>query len=240
MSIEIKVGVNSHYTRSVNLNRDVDSDIVTKSYIPTSRALKTLDHIADSLSQNEAPRAWSLVGPYGSGKSTFAVFVANLLGDPESTSTKIAIKVLNKASPVAAKRYRQLTQKNSGYCTVLLTGSPVSLIKSLMVALNDSVQDVWAGRSGRNPAVVNKLKKDVAAEITYTIPEIIKTIKSVQDALAKIEYAGLLIAIDELGKFLEYEARHFGANEIYLLQELAELAYTHPEDCRSPSRAFLG
>ncbi len=226
MSIENKIGINSHYTRSVNLNRDVDSDAVTKSYIPTSRALKTLDHIAESLNQDEAPRAWSLVGPYGSGKSTFAVFVANLLGDPESTSTKVAATVINKAAPAAATHYEQLTKDNSGYCTVLLTGSPVSLIKSLMVALNDSVQEVWAERAGRNPAVINRLKKDVSAEVTYTIPELIKTIKEVQDALAKIEYAGLFIVIDELGKFLEYEARHFGANEIYLLQELAELAYT--------------
>ena len=37
---------------------------------------------------------------------------------------------------------------------------------------------------------------------------------------------GLLIVIDELGKFLEYETRHFGTDNIFLLQELAELAFS--------------
>jgi len=36
--------------------------------------------------------------------------------------------------------------------------------------------------------------------------------------------SGLILVIDELGKFLEYEARHYGANDIYLLQAIAEHA----------------
>ncbi len=42
--------------------------------------------------------------------------------------------------------------------------------------------------------------------------------------MAGIGYSGLLIVIDELGKFLEYEARHHGVNDIFLLQSLAEHA----------------
>ena len=77
MSIENKISVNTHYTRSTNLKRDSKSEVVTRSYIPTSRALRTLDQMVDALSKDEAPRAWSLVGPYGSGKSTFAVFAVH-------------------------------------------------------------------------------------------------------------------------------------------------------------------
>jgi hypothetical protein len=60
----------------------------------------------------------------------------------------------------------------------------------------------------------------------YKHYQIIETVKAIQNAIAKIEGNGLLIIIDELGKFLEYEARHPETNDIYLLQALAELAYT--------------
>ena len=45
MSIEQKINVNTHYTRSVNLKRDVGSEVIISSYIPTSRALKTLGQL---------------------------------------------------------------------------------------------------------------------------------------------------------------------------------------------------
>jgi hypothetical protein len=50
-------------------------------------------------------------------------------------------------------------------------------------------------------------------------------LKKLQQAVSKKSGKGILIVIDELGKFLEYEARHLGANDIFLLQALAELAY---------------
>lgn len=48
-----------------------------------------------------------------------------------------------------------------------------------------------------------------------------KIISGLQNNLVQQGYTGLLFVIDELGKFLEYEARHHGS-DIYLLQALAE------------------
>jgi polynucleotide 5'-kinase involved in rRNA processing len=81
MSLIEKISVNSHYTRSVNLERDADSPAIVDGYIPTSRALQTLSRIADSMNADEAPRAWSLVGPYGSGKSSFAAFLTCMMAN---------------------------------------------------------------------------------------------------------------------------------------------------------------
>ncbi|CAA9889467.1 conserved hypothetical protein [Candidatus Methylobacter favarea] len=50
-------------------------------------------------------------------------------------------------------------------------------------------------------------------------------LQKLQQAVGKKTGKGILIVIDELGKFLEYEARHQGANDIFLLQALAEVAY---------------
>lgn len=72
MSLTNKIKVNTHYTRSINLERDADSQAVVEAYIPTSRALRTLERMATALKADESPRAWSLVGPYEMGKSSFA------------------------------------------------------------------------------------------------------------------------------------------------------------------------
>lgn len=63
MSIQQQVAINAHYTRSINLERDSSSMEVLKAYVPTSRAIRTLGRVADTLHDGVAPRAWTLVGP---------------------------------------------------------------------------------------------------------------------------------------------------------------------------------
>ena len=64
MSIQQQVSINAHYTRSINLERDSSSMEVLKAYVPTSRAIRTLSRVADTLHYGVAPRAWTLVGPW--------------------------------------------------------------------------------------------------------------------------------------------------------------------------------
>ena len=222
MSISSKINVNTHYTRSVNLKRDAGSESIVKSYIPTSRALNTLDIFCASLKQDEAPRAWSLIGPYGSGKSSFASFLSSLLDKDNTASYKMAHKVLSKASSNTAQDFSDLTNDNLGYCVVLMTGSPESFGKRLISALNEKAKEVWSSRKGKKPEILDILSHYHNQEESPSFTEIIESIKSLQNALSKVGFKGLLLAIDELGKFLEYEARHSGTNNIYLLQGLAE------------------
>ena len=72
-----KVQIKTHYTRSVNLERDADSVEVIRAYIPTTRALKLFDQISNGFTNKQAPRAWSIVGPYGAGKSASQNFYRN-------------------------------------------------------------------------------------------------------------------------------------------------------------------
>ena len=224
MSLSDLIRVNTHYTRSINMERDVDSLSVVNSYIPTTRALRTLDSMVEAFKADESPRAWSLVGPYGSGKSSFAVFLTHLLSNPSGLATKAAIKKLRGADAKLARKYAALNRSTSGYCTVLLTGSPESLGKRLIEALAQAADQVWSTRRGRSPAIVERLWSIAERKDPPLTTEILESIEDLQDALARIGHNGLLIVIDELGKFLEYEARHYGANDIYLLQALAEHA----------------
>ncbi len=222
MSLHDSIKVNTHYTRSINLERDSDSVDVIKSYIPTSRALRTFSRITDSFNTELSPRAWSLIGPYGSGKSSFSVFLSQLLSNPDNEGAKKAQQVLKKAEESLATKFIKETKDSEGFLKVLITGAPESMSKRLIKGLAESAENYWKGIKGKKPKVVSDLKKAVDTELSTT--DVIALVISLQEKLESTGCKGLLLVIDELGKFLEFEARHYGANDIYLLQSLAEHA----------------
>ena len=86
--------VASRFHRSVHLERDFYTENALEGYILTVKARETLRRVIAALDNQSTSKAWSLIGPYGSGKSAFALFAAKLLGDPESSTTQAAIKLL--------------------------------------------------------------------------------------------------------------------------------------------------
>jgi len=227
MSLTDLISINANYTRSINLERDYDSVALIKSYIPTSRTLFALNKSLATLNtEADMPRAWTLVGPYGSGKSSFAVFLSLLLANPDSAGFETAISVLDETDSELAGQFQTIGKETTlGHCVLLLTGSSEPLGKRLIQALDDAVLSYWKPCKGALPKAVKNISQ-LARQEAISSTEIIEAIRAIQIAIAKIGGNGLLIIIDELGKFLEYEARHPETNDIYLLQSLAELAYT--------------
>ena len=229
MSLAGQIQVNTNYTRSINLERDASSFAVVNAYIPTTRALDTLARIGDTFADVEdMPRAWTLIGPYGSGKSSFAVFLSHLLGEKNNPSTKAAQEKLESIDEELFGKF-QKTDENSKdipqeYCKVFLTGTPESLSKRLIVALYEGATLFFSHDNRLLPTVIKKLEV-LIFQTAVSTSLIISIITELQDEIAQAKGDGLLIVIDELGKFLEYEARHPEANDIYLLQALAEQAY---------------
>jgi len=221
------VQVDTHYTRSINLERDIDSSKILNAYIPTSKAIQVLNKVATTFSQQDTPRAWSLVGPYGSGKSSFAIFLAHLLEDQNRETSIIAEQLITQHQPELAKKITAHTQGSNAYCTVLLTGSSESLSQRFLQVVHHSAEEYWLEKPGRKPNVIDELAD--AVNVGATVSQIIKLLDKLQKAIHQVQGKGLLIVIDELGKFLEYEARHQGANDIFLLQALAEFAYKGKE-----------
>ncbi len=217
------VQIDTHYTRSINLERDIDSDQILNAYIPTTKAISVLEKIAETFNSQSMPRAWSLVGPYGSGKSSFAVFLAHLLEDQNLITSVYAEEKLQRHSPELASLFTSHTHETNAYCTVLLTGSSESLSQRLLQAMLLAAENFWQEKPGKKPNIIKDIA--TAAQTGATNSEILDLLDSLKQAVQKKQGRGILIVIDELGKFLEYEARHQGANDIYLLQTLAEYAY---------------
>ncbi len=226
MSLAARIGVNTNYTRSINLERDLESCGQGHPYILTARALQTLQRIANASHGREAPRAWALIGPYGAGKSAFALFTSDLVGNPASPATQSARNALWKQQPDLAQRLGNAIGAGPGFCVVALTGSPEPFAQRFAHALTQGATSFFRGRPGPQPKIIGKLR---AAENNPSATEIVTLVGALQSAVARAGGTGVLVCVDELGKFLEYQARHRDAGDIFLLQTLAEHAMSASE-----------
>lgn len=223
MSIQDHIKIDTVYTRSINLERDIDSSAIVNAYIPTTRSLLTLRRISKTFNEENVPRSWALIGPYGSGKSSFAVYLAHLFDNPRYKTTKSALGVCCDADGELSVEIFEHIKNSEGYLPVLLTGTSEPLGPRFVASLRDAANRFWQTSPGRPPAIIRRLT-DAATQKDIATHEILTLVEELRAAVEAKKGKGLLIIFDELGKFLEYEARHYGANDIYLLQALAEMA----------------
>jgi hypothetical protein len=86
------VSVLPHYQRSIRFDVDVGREDVLKSYVMTNSGAATLAELAQFLhAGNQAAFTWT--GPYGTGKSALAVYLA-ALADRDSKIRKLAQQML--------------------------------------------------------------------------------------------------------------------------------------------------
>lgn len=211
------IRIRAPFSRSINLTRDNESLELIRSYLPTSRAIEALRQIAGGLAIAPASRALALIGPYGSGKSAFGLFLGALLSVPNSALRQAAFATLQGTDPGLAAQLSRAVTAPKGFLRVQINGIPDSLTRQLMLALAGAAE-----RSGLASKLVNRIR--AAAGAGFAMDQVLDLIGFAQDAWARVGGAGLLIEIDELGKFLEYESYHPQYREIHLLQLLAEKA----------------
>ena len=218
MSLADKIEVNTRYTRSTNVERDRGSRSIIEAYLPTARGIGLLDDITDALGSDDQPRAWSLIGPYGSGKSSFALFLHELLGSKGGAKV-LATKVLAGERPDLARRFT----RQQPWCRVVLSGSEEPFSNRLLAAMDEAATALWAGKRGRKPGVLTDIRN---AQMADDVPDsrVLELLDALQTTLERTGAGGLLMVIDELGKFLEYEVRR-GGGGVFLLQQLAERAF---------------
>src|SRR5512135_1936867 len=83
------VRVRSRAVRSINVERDLGKAALAEGYVLTGQARGALSRVLDGTDEVAHTRAWTLTGPYGSGKSYFGLFTMDLVcaalpGHPES------------------------------------------------------------------------------------------------------------------------------------------------------------
>lgn len=197
-NLEQYVSVNRQFLRSIRLDQDLGKSDALDGYILQPSAKSLLETIEKHL-LNSQQRAFTWTGPYGGGKSSLALALASLVCGITSLR-KIAQDVLGLKAGDGLSRY---FAGKSPWLTLPIVGKRASVIDEIGAAIDANLQ----GNKGRKP--IHNGKRDVIAEL-------------VRIAESRKDIGGVLLVIDELGKFLEFSAQN--ADDIGFYQDLAEAA----------------
>ena len=204
--------IQSRFLRSAHLERDFNDPNALKGYVLTPDTSEFLQRMAGGLALKSGRRAWRVTGDFGTGKSCFALAMAHLFSE-RITSLSPTIRQAINFKEIGIARPRLLP--------LLITGSREPIGVALLRALHRDLAEA-CGR-GRPPAVLERIAK--ATEVGITDDAVLTLIQEVNDYLVSSGKAsGLLIILDELGKFLEYAALYPDRQDIFLMQRLAEMA----------------
>lgn len=225
------VRVRPRYQRSVNLVRDAEAGSALDGYVVTPLVRSLVRRIGAGLDGESKARAWSLTGPYGTGKSAFALFLAELLSSESTAMVRSARQMLADHDAEAHKalfgKSGSLADAN-GLLPVLASGRRQPLEIILLEALARSVEQFWGGPGARpNEArAVAEALKELEAGSPPDSKRIVGLFEGVAAAVGRSRQPGrgLLVVLDEAGKPLEYAANTSGRSDIHVLQELAEAA----------------
>ena len=217
------VSVKRRYTRSVNLERDIEIPDSVIGYIPTSRAMDGIERFLRAHSLQNSVRAWTLTGSYGTGKSAFANYLTALCSPKGNQNQINAIQILKQAED-SNSLLRQIKSKlpNSGLVRAVATAQREPIIRTVTKALNRGASIFWKNARGRKPDVLKELNSLNAKAEKGVVIESSHLIRVIEQ-LAQASKAGILLIIDELGKNLEFSAQNQSLDDLYLLQQLAEL-----------------
>jgi hypothetical protein len=218
-TLSSQIEIQTRSVRAVNLETDLTNAETLAGFSAGSHVVDATRQIVAGLQSGARARAWSLTGPYGAGKSTYAVFLAAMLGDAKHRAHALARRALRRVDPQLAEllelERRRLKLGQHGIIAAIAIARREPTALALARALLAGAQIATSRRRGPKPRFLNDLT--AAVETRHADAELV--LRSV-DALTLI--CPTLIVVDELGKTLEFAADGSGEGDLYLLQQLAE------------------
>lgn len=198
------VSLSPQFQRSVRIDLDWGNEGALRGYLCQASAAHTLLAMAGHLGSGQQA-AFTWTGPYGGGKSSLALMLGTLLGG-EPSLRRIARDALGPE--LVAKVTKQLRVPSAGrnartWNVVRVQGSRTDINSEIARAL----------AAAGIPRVGKRLGDS---------PDGARIIKVLADLAELPQYGGLLLQVDELGKFLEHVAGNAG--DIHFFQDLAEVA----------------
>ena len=195
--------IKNHFQRSTRIDNDLTKDFLDH-FIFHSTGKKVLNQITSSIN-NSNQCAFTLTGPYGTGKSSLALFLQALL----SNDGKIKKQAAEIAGFSKTANFTKLFLKKKWFI-IKIIGSKEDPLESLAQTIDLTVKESWIAK-GIPSALKTKTKPK--------IENIIEKLKTLTEELEKKNYA-LLVLADEMGKFLDYSSSV--GSDLNLFQEIAE------------------
>lgn len=206
--------INRRFARSINLERDFDLEEALKGYILTSRSIEALEYILINSENSNITRATTITSVYGTGKSAFANFLSSLCAAEGSAVREMAFDIAQKS--LDSLQLQALTDNipKQGFLRAIATAQrePLShtIIRALGLAFNKSSA---IGKKLENFSIqIDNGEIVDNSDVLTLLKEVLKTAKK-----------PLILIIDELGKSLEFAALRQRNDDLYLLQQIAEL-----------------
>lgn len=225
------VKVESRFGRSVNLEHDFYAQASLNGFILTTTGRTALYRFAESFADANAVRAWTLTGPFGSGKSAFVLFLAKVLGFDQGADVRTARELLKQTDETLWQNLFARKRKNSigknGLLPILISGSREPLAAALLRGLKKTLENFEEFNSLFFHSQIEELLRNGENANTRQVVELFTEIA--KHAVASGKAKGLLIVVDELGKLLEYAA-YQRDGDVFLLQELAEATKSGDEN----------
>jgi hypothetical protein len=193
---EIQMGqavqIARHYRRSVRIDADIGRVDALDGYVLTDTARDALSIMCRQINGSK-DRAFTWTGPYGGGKSSLAVVLASALSADSAVRTR--------ATEILADKVSEFSD-----------AFPVSSNGWLILPI--------VGKRGSIAAEVAKgLDKALNQSKPYESSQVITDLVALAEGK---RFDGVLLLVDEMGKFLEAAAA--GGEDIHFFQDLAEKA----------------
>lgn len=188
------VTISRQYQRSIRIESDLGRIESLDGYICHATSRMALENLSRQVAETKQ-RSFTITGPFGGGKSSLAIcFASALLGDEE-----IRLRARTQLQIDNITNFDKAFPVERGWLVLAISGRRTSVVQEISRALNVAM----------GSQVVNEESIDPAA-----------LIKVLLNQSASRSHDGLLLVIDEMGKFLEYSA--LGGDDIHFFQELAE------------------
>lgn len=190
------VTISRQFLRSVRIDTDLQRDDALAGYVCQGTARSLIESMARQIASTRQ-RAFTWTGPYGGGKSSLALLLCSLVGSNEKLRDQ-AKKILDVPSRHVI--HQAFEAKKEGWLVVPLVGKRAKVSDELARGLYEALgEELPRGKA--------KAQLDVIGTLV---------------AAADSHPQGVLVVIDELGKFLEAAAQD--GDDVYFFQELAEAA----------------
>ena len=202
---------------STNIERDRQSS----QYVVGADALAAIRCVADGMNGAKRGTAVSIIGPYGSGKSTLGLFMNKLVGS-EIECTEAIDAVRMKSGEVAdafLEGRKRLGVGGNGMvrCRVMARREPIHV--TIFRAIDNGASEYFGRYSSRTFDGARLLRRNMKVISRGLIPEQSDVIPILRGLCQK---APVMLFVDEFGKNVEYFTDDDGAGDLFLLQELVE------------------
>ena len=198
----LPININQRYKSSTRIDSEpYDYKAFIDDFILHGTAVNVLDTLSRDYSGSEQ-RAYTLTGPYGSGKSTIALYLASLLS-ANKKERAYATKKLEKANGLLDDLTSRFNVKNGWKIIKHVCGleAPANSILTSLYSAYDIEFEIDEVKALNDEQCLKEIK--------LTLSQITKS-------------DGVLFLLDEMGKALDFQSR--ANKDLHLFQALADIA----------------